>query len=225
MKYLSIDIETTGLDSENNQILSVGVIIEDTDKKLPLVEIPKFHCAIVREELRGSLFALNMNKDLIETINHWDVSKEDTRKEIEEKTGMIFCKEEEVCEHLFRFLFVNSMLDKSLYEFNTNSVVQIIDSKSYPLITRVNRPSHLNIAGKNFGTFDKLFLEKLPRWKQLFKVRQRIIDPTLLFTDWKNDESLPSLTVCKERANTGGEVTHDAIEDAWDVIQLLRTQY
>lgn len=225
MKYLSIDIETTGLDSENNQILSVGVIVEDTSKKLPFEEIPKFHCAIVHEEVRGSLFALNLNKDLIGTINLWNISKEEVKKEIEEDTGMIFCKEEEVCEHLFRFLFKNSMLDSYFYSGSINDVVQVINGVVYPVVTRVNRTSHLNIAGKNFATFDKLFLEKLPRWKQLFKVRQRIIDPTVFFTKWNEDESLPSLTICKERANTGGEVTHDAIEDAWDVIQLLRTQY
>jgi hypothetical protein len=34
-----------------------------------------------------------------------------------------------------------------------------------------------------------------------------------------------SLDKCKERAKIQGEVTHDALEDAWDVIELLRTQY
>lgn len=38
-------------------------------------------------------------------------------------------------------------------------------------------------------------------------------------------EDIPNLTVCKERAGTGDVVTHNAIEDAWDVVQLLRTQY
>jgi hypothetical protein len=148
-----------------------------------------------------------------------------TRTVIEEAHNILFLKEDEVCEYLFRFLFEQGLLDKELYDFNINQMVQIIDGKSYPVVNRVNKPSHLNVAGKNFATFDKLFLEKLPRWKQLFKVRQRIIDPTILFTKWNEDEQLPSLTVCKERANTGGEVTHDAIDDAWDVIQLMRTQY
>lgn len=225
MKYLSIDIETTGLDSENHQILSIGVIVEDTEKKLPFEEIPKFHCAIVREEIRGGLFALNLNKNLIELINRWDISNDSFRKEIETKNNMIFCKEDEVCKKLFYFLYENKMLDSSLYDFDTKKIVQIIEKNIYPTVYNINKPSHLNVAGKNFGTFDKLFLEKLPRWKQLFKVRQRIIDPTILFTNWSEDDQLPNLTTCKERANTGGEVTHDAIDDAWDVIQLLRTQY
>lgn len=225
MKYLSIDIETTGLDSENHQILSIGVIVEDTEKKLPFEEIPKFHCAIVREEIRGGLFALNLNKNLIELINRWDISNDSFRKEIETKNNMIFCKEDEVCEHLFRFLFKQGVLDASVYDKTIHSMVEVVDGVFYPVVNRVSKPSHLNVAGKNFATFDKLFLEKLPRWKQLFKVRQRIIDPTILFTNWTEDEQLPNLTTCKERAKTGGEVTHDAIDDAWDVIQLLRTQY
>ena len=225
MKYLSIDIETTGLNPENHQILSIGVIVEDTTKKLPFKEIPKFHCAIVREELVGGLFALNLNRDLIQTINTWNNTDEQGKKSIEEKTGMIFCKEDEVVQHIFRFLYRNGVLDNSLYQFDINKMIEVVDGVKYPILKSNIAKSHLTIAGKNFGTFDKLFIEKLPRWQQVFKIRQRFIDPTILFTDWINDEALPNLTTCKERAKTGGEVTHDAIDDAWDVIQLMRTQY
>lgn len=225
MKYLSIDIETTGLNPENHQILSIGVIIEDTIKKLPFKEIPKFHCAIVREDLVGGLFALNLNRDLISTINDWNTSDELGKKQIEEATNMIFCREDEVIQHLFRFLYRNNCLDNSVYDRTINTICEQVDGVTYPILKSNITKSHLSIAGKNFGTFDKLFIEKLPRWQQVFKIRQRIIDPTILFTDWINDETLPNLTTCKERAKTGGEVTHDAIDDAWDVIQLMRTQY
>jgi hypothetical protein len=43
--------------------------------------------------------------------------------------------------------------------------------------------------------------------------------------DWNNDKSLPNLTTCKERAGIEGVVTHDALEDAWDVIEVLRKFY
>lgn len=225
MKYLSIDIETTGLDSEKHQILSIGVIVEDTTKKLPFHEIPKFHCVIVREELVGQLYALNLNKELIETINIWNTSTDEVKKDFEKGLNMIFCKEDEVVQHLFRFLYRNNVLDKEVYNKTINTLVENIDGVLYPILRSNITKSHLTVAGKNFGTFDKLFVEKLPRWQQVFKIRQRIIDPTILFTDWINDEALPNLTTCKERAKTGGEVTHDAIDDAWDVIQLMRTQY
>jgi oligoribonuclease len=225
MIYCSIDIETSGLNPEKHQILSVGVIIEDTTKKLPFHEIPKFHCAIVQEEIVGGLFALDLNRDLIRNINHWNTSNDEVKKYIESETGMIFCKEEEVVQHLFKFLYLNGVLNDLFYLKIRDGVEYREVSERYPKLSSNIAKSHLTIAGKNFGTFDKLFIEKLPRWQQVFKIRQRIIDPTILFTDWCNDESLPNLTTCKERAKTGGEVTHDALLDAFDVIELMRTQY
>ena len=65
MKYVSIDLETTGLEKDRYQILSFGAIIEDTENKLPLTEIPKFHAAILHSELTGSPFAFNMNKKIL----------------------------------------------------------------------------------------------------------------------------------------------------------------
>ena len=47
----------------------------------------------------------------------------------------------------------------------------------------------------------------------------------MLFVNWINDRQLPNLSDCKKRANLNGVVSHDAIDDAWDVIQLLRTEY
>jgi hypothetical protein len=224
MKYLSIDIETSGLSSDNHKILSIGVIVEDTSNKLPFKDIPKFHCAILHEEITGSIFALSMNKNLIGLINkHQTAKTQEDKDALSIGEDIFFLKEEEVCEKLWNFLFINEILDQSYYEVNktfNSTLTQII----YPDIKNA-KVSHITCAGKNFGTFDKLFLEKLPRWKQLFKIRQRIIDPTILFTDWKNDNDLPNLTTCKTRAKTGKKVTHNAIEDAFDVIELMRTQY
>jgi hypothetical protein len=47
----------------------------------------------------------------------------------------------------------------------------------------------------------------------------------VLFVDWKNDESLPGLSDCKKRAGLSEVVTHNALEDAWDVVELFRKKY
>jgi hypothetical protein len=70
-----------------------------------------------------------------------------------------------------------------------------------------------------------LFLQELPWWQKLIRTRQRVLDPAILCVDWVNDSSLPSLTVCKERKGVQGIVTHNALEDAWDVIEVLRKFY
>jgi hypothetical protein len=119
------------------------------------------------------------------------------------------------------------MNDKTNVETLMNgNVTRHIEYGMVPAINQRFLPSgHINVAGKNFGTFDKLFLERLPRWKQLIKMRNRILDPAILFVDWKSDESLPGLNLCKERSKIEGVVTHNALEDAIDVVAVLRTKY
>ena len=225
MKYISIDLETTGLEKDRYQILSFGAIIEDTENKLPLSEIPKFHAAILHNELTGSPFALNMNKKIIEAIVHYQTAEDqDEKNDLVQMTGMEFYYEDQVVERFYRWLYDNGMVELDP-NFLNQMVTRDENGKIYPMITSKTKPVTINVAGKNFASFDKHFIERLPRWKQLIRIRQRIIDPAVIFTDWKNDDSLPSLNKCKERAKIQGEVTHDALEDAWDVIELLRTQY
>lgn len=226
MKYLSIDIETSGLDPENNQVLSVAAIFEDTEKKLPWDEIPKFHVGILRHQITGSPRALTMNAKLIEWMNRWmepnylDQDPTDAFF-VAQESGMTFLPEEEVTPAFYRFLFANGYG----YELGPGDIVNTIDGVKYPAIGGKTKPITINVAGKNFGTFDKKFLEKLSWWQKLIRVRQRIIDPAVLFVDWKEDEALPGLEKCKDRAEIFGLVTHNALEDAWDVVELLRKHY
>ncbi len=227
MKYISIDVETSGLDPESNQILSIGAIIEDSENPLPLEKCPKFHAAIDHEEITGSLFAINLNRELIETIvSYRTCNNEDERNDVEASSGMRFYHKEDVVEAFYHFLYLNGMVK---FDMNENPLERVMkldrDGKSVPVLTSRIKPTHITVAGKNFATFDKLFLEKLPRWKQVIRIKQRILDPAILYVDWKGDSSLPSLGECKERAGIHGMVTHNALEDAWDVIELLRKKY
>lgn len=183
MKYVSIDIESTGIDSEFCQILSVGAVIEDTENLLPFEKIPKFHAIILRDRIQGEPFALNMNKDIIEIIN--------AKKEVD---NAILIKEDELVDHLILF-------------FKTN-----------------NLQGRITVAGKNYTGFDKKFLEKVEGWDRL-NIHRRVIDPAPLFMNWKEDRELPDLSLCKLRAGISGAVSHSAIEDAWDVVQVLRNKY
>jgi len=86
-------------------------------------------------------------------------------------------------------------------------------------------PIKLNVAGKNFGNFDSKFLEKLPHYGMLFKFHHRILDPAMLYFDPKEDETLPDTKECMRRAGIDGEVQHTALDDALNVIKLLRKKY
>ena len=224
MKYISIDIETTGLDADLNQILSIGAVIEDTLNPLPFEELPKFHAVIKRESVYGSIFALNLNKDLIQAMKDYSEARnEELKQEVEESFGAKFYHEDEVVEALFQFCYRNGLVD--LDPNFVNNTRKIVDGISYPILTSNMPKTYLNCAGKNFAGFDKKFLEKLPRWKQVFSIRSRVLDPGILFVDWINDESIPSLDECKKRAGIEGVVTHNAVEDAMDVVMLLRQCY
>jgi hypothetical protein len=223
MIYCSIDIETSGLNSENHKVLSIGAIIEDTTKKLSFEELPKFNAIVLQNEIVGSPRALTMNKDIINHMGLYLEGKQETRDLLTKTSGYNFYEEIEVVKEFYWFLDENG-LGHGLIN-NSGGYVQIKDDKHRPMINGATKPITINVAGKNFGTFDKLFLEQLPWWKKLIRTRQRIIDPSILFCNWSEDESLPSLTECKKRANVEGIVTHNALEDAWDVIEILRKFY
>ena len=138
------------------------------------------------------------------------------------KSKVDFYEADEVAKAFFDFLWKNG-LDYPWPDVGKN--VRIVDGQIYPTFTSITKPILINVAGKNFGTFDNVFLKKLPWWQKLIIAKQRILDPAMLFLDWDNDEELPSLTICKDRAGVEGVVTHDALEDAMDVVEVLRKFY
>ena len=208
MKYVSIDIETSGLDTENNQVLSIGAVIEDTTKKLSFEEIPKFYGIVLQRQINGSPRALTMNKKIIEAMSEYLDGDEKKRAELEEIID--FYEKDQVAKAFYRFLHPYFAADAEGFIGDWG---------------KIKKPLLVNVAGKNFGTFDNVFLKKLPWWQKLIIAKQRIIDPAVLFCDWKDDEALPSLTTCKSRAGVKGQVTHDALEDAWEVVEVLRKFY
>jgi hypothetical protein len=225
MIYVSIDIETTGL-GENTQTLSIGLVVEDTNNLIPFDELPKLEIAIIHERLEGEIFALNMNRDLISDILSYKIAKTpEAKAEIVERTGREYLYEEDVTKRIFRFLYDHKALDGGPELFDPNRMVEVVNGKTYPMLTSKMKPYYFNGAGKNFANFDNKFLERLPRWKQVLRARGRTIDPSILFVDWKNDEAIPGLSLCKERAHLDPYVTHNAIDDAMDIVKLLRTQY
>lgn len=87
-----------------------------------------------------------------------------------------------------------------------------------------NMPLEITVAGKNFASFDKRFLEILPN-NNLVRFKHRVIDPSILYFDVKTDLELPSMSVCLERAGLSSEVKHTALEDSLAVVQLMRHKF
>lgn len=192
MIFLSIDLETTGLDPVNNQIIEFGAVLEDTNNKLPIAELPKFQVYIDNGDLiSGHPFALQMNHVILKRI----ATKEE---------GYTYIKPRLLGPAFQEFLKAHLDLPESSDPFKT---------------------IHINVAGKNFGSFDLQFLNNCELFNDFVKIRQRIIDPGVLCVDWENDESLPALGKCKSRYGLSDVVTHNAVDDAIDVIEVLRNFY
>lgn len=221
MKYVSIDLETTGLNDETDSILSIGLVIEDTKNLLPFDEIPKLHLYIQKDRIEGSLFAVNMNRAIIEKLCDYSQLKSDEAKEA-------FCnlhrikvvKEDDAVAEIHAFLWDNGIRYDDSDKYPPKHMRRVGETQ-YPVIDIIPR-TYINVAGKNFASFDNGFLERLPKWKRTIGVRRRMMDPSQNFVDWSVDEDLPGLSLCKKRAGLDDHVSHDAVDDAWDVIQLMR---
>jgi len=84
----------------------------------------------------------------------------------------------------------------------------------------------ITVAGKNFYHFDYRFLENDGWHKSLsYNFHRRCCDPAQLYFDPSTDDELPDLNRCLVRACIKKEVSHTAVEDALDVVRLLRNHY
>lgn len=204
MKYISIDLEFTSLNLEDAQVLEIGAILEDTELKLPYDQCPKFNCLINHRCITGGVYALAMNSDIIKILaGVEDVNGDDKLKYLNDNS---IVEEYEVADKFYNFVCSNGITTDSVNK-NKKDKVKLV------------------FAGKNLFSKDIPLIKKLPKWNSMFDISHRVIDPSHYFIDWKNDTIPPSLSLCKERANLGKHVSHRSLDDAWDVIQLLRTQY
>lgn len=200
MRFLSLDCETTGLNPEHDQILEVGAIAVDTNTKPSTW--PTFHVVINHKRIHGSIFAINLNARLFEILKNYQTDPIRTEIEVIEP---------------------EAFLDKFL---------QFIIKAGYK---SKNDHYTLTLAGKNVMNFDIPFLQEHMNsycgtnfdsiadtdTGDPIRFRKRAIDPAILYADFLKDENLPALGDCKKRAFLPEIVTHNALEDAWDVVYLI----
>ena len=186
MKYVSIDLETTGLDPDTCDIVEFGAVIEDTNNQLPLSELPTFHTYILPPKwgfYRGEPYALSMHPTIFRRIA---TKEEGYRYEEPSSLGGSFTV---------------WLMQQGVIGFSGERV---------------------SVAGKNFDSFDRNFLNKLPNFSQLVSLHHRSIDPAILYWHPHEDDKLPGLELCLKRAGIDKPVTHNAVEDALLVVELVR---
>lgn len=172
MRYISLDIETTGLDPETCQVLELAMVLEDTENIQPVDDLPHFRILIEPPgPIRGEPYALWMNAELLQDI----------------ATGQ-------------------GILESQAFRKARNWLI----TQGYD----THKDSRAFVAGKNVAGFDLKFLPKT----LISCFHHRVIDPGSVFMNWeKGPQSLSALL--------GSQVTHNALQDAKDVITVLRREY
>lgn len=210
MRYLALDIETTGLSPEHHHILQFGAVLDDLKVQAPIEELPTFQAYVLPPSdfgYCGEPYALQMNAGILRTIA--------TRPRTPAKDGPLFLRP-------YQFMA----------EFVKWAVAQGLSSNKKPdkpgiYAMEADGPHHISFvpAGKNVAGFDLPFLRKcIPGWDQM-RVRHRVLDPAMLYTDPFTDQVPPDLAECLKRAGLDTTVTHEALDDAIQVVRLLRAKY
>ncbi len=194
MKILYVDLETTGLNPVHDQVLEIGMVIDDLVNQKPLDQLPKFGGVIYRERYSGHPFALAMNHKLLKAIAESDPT-------------VNFYTDDNILSYMCEWLYANWQ-PKNAGDYGS-----------------------LNLGGKNVAGFDVPFLKTLLGIKQdeplkigPYRVKQRIVDPGMLYMHLE-DDCVPDLNTCLERAGIAKRTQHTAIDDCLLVAELVRKRY
>ncbi|WP_052346031.1 3'-5' exonuclease family protein [Hymenobacter swuensis] len=68
MRYISLDLETSGGNPLRHQILELAAVVEDTRHLRPLPELPYFRRVVQHPELTGTAGALALNAGLLQEL-------------------------------------------------------------------------------------------------------------------------------------------------------------
>ncbi|MET4108506.1 hypothetical protein [Hymenobacter sp. UYP22] len=68
MRYISLDLETSGSNPLRHQILELAAVVEDTKQLRPLAELPAFRRVVRHPELVGTAGALALNAGLLQEL-------------------------------------------------------------------------------------------------------------------------------------------------------------
>ena len=191
LPYISIDLETTGLDLERSQILQIAAVYDDG--KSPIAELPRFNVFINEPITYAELGALVLHA----------------------KSGLFS-----------RIQEANKKGESKKLSQGIDDFLKFLDDHRNP--REGGGKYKVNLAGKNAGTYDIPILKNWMNYAQglYFKdlIYCSIIDAgSIYFRDFGRIPSLGEILKHIQAAKT--EVTHDAMEDALDVVIAIRHRF
>ena len=211
MRYVAIDTETTGLDQERDQVLQVAMVFEDTAApSKPVDELLYFEGLVYHERIEGHPVAISMNYEIIKTLA-WLNTWLDTcmgSVELHGRSVTIYQNIKLLCAEGLQWL-------KKVHEEPGDAKIPLLKPRYGSFVA----------AGKNAAGFDLPFLPS--EFRQAFHYRVIDVGSVALGAElgrWEKP-SPPGLRELLDTIHGPDEprgVTHDALEDARDVVRLLR---
>lgn len=92
MKYVSIDIETTGLNPATCQIIEFAAVVDDLEEQQPIEKLPKFQTYVHHEIYYGEPYALGLHSEIFKKLANL------------KNNGISVCKPEKLMEKFYTFL-------------------------------------------------------------------------------------------------------------------------
>jgi len=177
---------------------------------------------------------LNPEEDSIIQVGYVldDLSNQKPEEELVKRNFFVQCEKIHGSPDTIEWHRTNGLWERWMESLNKKTFDQIFDQiywdtkEEFKLSDPISEK--INLAGKNLAMFDLKFLNRIDGFPSFFDrfFHRRIIDPAMFYTDLTIDKVLPNLTECKSRAGLKDtEVTHDALDDAMDVVKLMRIEY
>ena len=194
MKYLALDVETTGLDPKTDQLMMASFIIADTEyPDVPVSMLPSLTIAIDREVITFQQRSFAVIYTMPYLAEYVRISKLPPNKLMLVSTSgyEVFSTLEDVYQHVRQFLEVHHAFGKLL------------------------------LAGKNVMAFDYPFLCQSSF--ATIPIHHRSLDPMMCFIR-SADALPPDLATCCTRAGVSYDTKagHSSLYDAQLVVELLR---
>jgi len=202
MKFLSIDVETTGLDPDKDLLLEFAAVEFDT--KLDPAQGKAFRALVVPPStgpISSPLHVLAMHS----VTGLWqELATADTELRKTDDTPITGLSAAGTTTVACRYQAL------------------LLSFKQWLKDNHIDHSGRLNIGGKNV-MFDMSFMERCGspgEWEKM--VRYRTLDPGILYLDLKNDDRVPGMETCIKRygAKMEGKI-HSALSDAIITGQMI----
>jgi oligoribonuclease len=195
VKFVSIDLETTGLDPQVHQIVEFAAVLDDLVACHPVEQLSRFHAYVRPRDgiYRVSEYCLHLHADIWAKL----------AGKVPLAAGEEILFDDELPGYFADWLTWVGWPHK---DGDTKKPLDAVTA-----------------AGKNFASFDEDFIVRLPGWDKLgLRFHHRKMDPGVFFARY-DDKVPPDTNECLKRAGITDVTDHRAMADAINVVRLLRT--